>query len=143
MAFYFVTGMLGNGKTLVSVSRMVEKWRSGCVVASNIDIRLHSIFGKMAKDVRYIRLPDKPTVFDLRAIGSGNATYDERKNGLLVLDECGTWFNGRNWQDKTRADVNDWFLHARKLGWDVFLIVQDISIVDSQARQALSEFTAF
>ena len=143
MAFYFVTGKLGNGKSLVSVSRIQEKLRAGLPVATNIDINLQAMFGKMAKDIRLIRVPDKPSVFDLNAIGRGNETYDESKNGLLVLDECGTWFNARNWQDKSRADVNAWFLHARKLGWDVILIVQDISIVDNQAREALSEFTAF
>src|SRR5690606_40373602 len=143
MAFYFVTGKLGNGKSLVSVSRIQEKLRAGLPVATNIDINLQAMFGKMAKDIHLIRVPDKPSVFDLNAIGRGNETYDESKNGLLVLDECGTWFNARNWQDKSRAHVNAWFLHARKLGWDVILIVQDISIVDNQAREALSEFTAF
>ena len=143
MAFYFVTGKLGNGKTLVSVSRIKAKLLAGCPVATNIDLNLQSMFGKMAKDIRLIRVPDKPTVSDLNVIGCGNDSYDESKNGLLVLDECGTWFNARNWQDKSRADVNNWFLHARKLGWDVILIVQDISIVDNQAREALSEFTAF
>lgn len=143
MAFYFVTGKLGNGKSLVSVSRIQEKLRAGLPVATNIDIDLQAMFGKMTKDVRLIRVPDKPSVYDLHAIGRGNESYDESKNGLLVLDECGTWFNARNWQDKSRAEVNNWFLHARKLGWDVILIVQDISIVDNQAREALSEFTAF
>lgn len=143
MAFYFVTGKLGNGKSLIAVHRMMLKLKAGLPVATNIDLNLESMFGKMAKTPRLIRVPDKPTVSDLHAIGCGNDTYDESKNGLLVLDECGTWFNARNWQDKSRAEVNNWFLHARKLGWDVILIVQDISIVDNQARDALSEFTAF
>lgn len=143
MSFYFVTGKLGNGKTLVSVSRIKERILKGCPVATNIDINLQAMLGKMAKDVRLIRMPDKPTLFDFESIGIGNTSYDESKNGLIVLDECGTWFNARNWQDKTRQAVNNYLLHVRKLGWDVILIVQDISIVDSQAREALSEFTAF
>lgn len=143
MSFYFVTGKLGNGKTLVSVSRIQQKIRQGCRVATNIDIDLFAMFGPTAKNINLVRLPDKPNVFHLNCIGKGNDSYDESKNGLLVLDECGTWFNARNWQDKSRAALNNWLLHARKLGWDVILIVQDISIVDNQARQALSEFVAF
>jgi hypothetical protein len=143
MPFYFVTGKLGNGKSLVSVSRIQDKIRSGCKVATNIDLNLISMFGPVAKNINAVRVPDKPTVFDLQAIGNGNDTYDESKNGLLVLDECGTWFNSRNWQDKARLALNDWFLHARKLGWDVILIVQNISIIDSQARDALSEHVAY
>lgn len=68
---------------------------------------------------RIIRMPDKPTVSDLNAIGNANPTYDEELNGLLVRDECGTWFNARGWQDMSRAPVLEWFLHARKLGWNV------------------------
>lgn len=90
-----------------------------------------------------MRIPDYPTIDDLRAIGNGNESYDEDKNGLLVLDECGSWFNSRSWQDKSRSSLNDWFRHSRKLGWDVMILVQDVTLLDSQARDALGEMTAF
>lgn len=143
MPVYIVTGKLGGGKSLVSVHRIREYLDRGAIVATNLDLRLHKMFHKQARNLRVIRVPDKPTVDDLNVIGRGNESYDESKNGLLVLDECGTWFNARNWNDKSRKAVNDWFLHARKLGWDVILIVQDISILDSQAREAIAEMTAF
>jgi hypothetical protein len=98
------------------------------------------MFGKHAKNINFLRVPDKPTLQDLEAIGAGyEGEYDENNFGVLVLDECGTWFNSRNWQDKDRKGVNDWFLHSGKLGWDVYLIIQDISILDSQARDAICE----
>jgi hypothetical protein len=139
MAVYIVVGKLGNGKTLVSVGRIRDKLRAGCIVATNLDLNLEAMFGAMRRNVRLIRIPDKPTRDDLDAIGRGNEVVDEPRNGLLVLDECGTWFNSRSWQDKSRAGVNDWFLHARKLGFDVILIVQDESMIDSQARDAIGE----
>jgi len=70
-------------------------------------------------------------------------TYDEEKTGLLVFDECGTWFNARTWNEKGRHELNSWLLHARKKGWDVIFVVQDIEIVDAQARKALGELTGF
>lgn len=143
MAVYIVTGKLGNGKTLVSVGRIFDKLKSGCVVATNLDIRLDRLLPISDRSARLIRVPDKPTADDLYSLGNGNPTYDETKNGLLVLDECGTWFNSRNWQDKSRKAVNDWFLHSRKLGWDVMLIVQDVDIIDSQARASIAEHTCF
>jgi len=143
MAVYIVTGKLGNGKTLVSVGRILDKLKTGCIVATNLDLKLDKLLSVNNKSARVIRIPDKPTIEDLNALGVGNATYDETQNGLLVLDECGTWFNSRNWQDKSRKAVNDWFLHSRKLGWDVMLIVQDIDIIDSQARAAIAEHTCF
>ncbi|MGF1711021.1 hypothetical protein L4C37_10665 [Vibrio kagoshimensis] len=139
MPVYFVTGKLGNGKSLTAVGRIREALERGVPVATNLNINLKSMFNKNIRSARLLRVPDKPTLPDLLAIGKGNKTYDERKNGLLVLDECGTWFNSRTWNDKSRAPVINWLLHARKLGWDVIFIVQDIAIVDKQARLALGE----
>lgn len=141
MSVYIVTGKLGNGKTLVTVGRIRDAIRAGCRIATNLDIDLKAMFHKQAKNINLMRIPDKPNIDDLNAIGKGydGHEYDESKFGLLVLDECGTWFNSRNWQDKTRKEVNDWFLHARKLGWHVYIIIQDISMLDSQARDAIGE----
>jgi hypothetical protein len=143
MAVYVVTGKLGGGKTLLSVKQIQLRLQAGAPVATNLDLNLVHLIGKNAKNTRVIRIPDKPSIDDLTAIGYGNKEYDEAKNGLLVLDECGTWFNSRNWNDKTRKPVNDWFLHARKLGWDVILIIQDVMLLDSQARSAIAEHTVF
>lgn len=143
MSIYFVTGKLGQGKTLCSVSRIKLKLEAGLRVATNIDLDIGAMFNVQTKNTRVTRLPDKPKASDLKMLGYGNKSYDEAKNGLIVLDECGTWFNSRNWNDKDRQAVNSWFLHARKYGWDVILIVQDISIIDKQAREALAEHTVF
>lgn len=141
MSVYLVTGKLGNGKTLVTVGRIKEAIKSGAKIATNLDINLKNMFGREAKNINLMRIPDKPTIDDLNAIGKGydGHDYDESKFGLLVLDECGTWFNSRNWQDKSRKAVNDWFLHARKLRWHVYIIIQDESMLDSQARDAIGE----
>ncbi|WP_284449736.1 zonular occludens toxin domain-containing protein [Spongiibacter tropicus] len=144
MAVYIVTGKLGNGKTLITVGRIRDALAQGCRVATNLDLDLVAMAGPMNRTVEVLRVPDKPTIEDLDALGPAyEGPYDESKFGSLVLDECGTWFNSRNWQDKTRKAVNDWFLHARKLRWHVYLIIQDISILDSQARDALAEYTVF
>lgn len=145
MAVHVVTGKLGSGKTLVSVSRIQERLAKGCPVATNLDLKLHNMpmVGRYAKKTRVIRIPDKPSLNDLLAIGIGNTSYDESRNGLLVLDECGTWFNSRSWGDKDRQPVIDWFLHARKLGWDIIFLIQDISIMDKQARLALAEHVVY
>ncbi len=145
MAVYVVTGKLGSGKTLVAVGKIQDKIVSGCKVATNLDLRIHKLprVGIFAKSPDVIRIPDKPSLEDLLAIGRGNNSYDENKNGLLVLDECGTWFNSRSWADKERQSVINWFLHARKLGWDIIFLIQDLSIMDKQARVALAEHVVY
>jgi len=139
MAIYFVTGKLGAGKTLSAVGRIKEYLQKDRIVATNLDIKIEHLLSARNKTAHIYRIPDKPTIENLEALPNANKTYDEERNGLLVLDECGTWFNSRSWNDKSRAPVIDWFLHARKLGWDVLFLVQDISIVDKQAREALCE----
>lgn len=145
MAVYVVTGKLGAGKTLVAVGKIQDKIVSGCKVATNLDLNLHKLprVGIFAKSPNVVRIPDKPAIDDLIAIGRGNESYDENKNGLLVLDECGTWFNSRSWADKERQAVINWFLHARKLGWDIIFLIQDLSIMDKQARVALAEHVVY
>lgn len=145
MAVHVVTGKLGSGKTLVTIGKIQDYLTRGRVVATNLDLRLHHMpkVGSFAKMTRVIRVPDKPTLSDFESIGRGTTSYDEKDNGLLVLDECGTWFNSRNWSDKSRQPVIDWCLHARKLGWDIMFIIQDISLMDKQAREALAEHVVY
>lgn len=138
MPVYSVEGKLGTGKTLFCVWRAQDALYAGRRVASNVDFDLSKLAPRLKAN--YVRLPDKPSPFDLEAIGHGNPeSYDEDRNGVLILDELGTWLNSRTFQDKSRAGVLDWLIHARKLGWDVYLIVQDSNMIDKQVRESLIE----
>lgn len=143
MAVYFVTGKLGSGKTLSAVFKIKEYLQSGRKVATNLDISLTAMFGSGAKNINLVRVPDKPTYFDLEALGKGNYSFDESQNGLLVLDECGTWFNSRSWNDKSRQELINWFAHARKLGWDILFLVQSLHVVDKQSRLMFAEHVVY
>lgn len=139
MPVYSVEGKLGTGKTKFCVWRAQEAIALGKKVASNVDLESHLL--NPSKPGHIVRIPDKPTAFDLLAIGHGNPdSYDEEKNGILILDELGTWLNTRNFQDPERAPLLDWLIHARKYGWDVYLIVQDAAMIDKQVREALIEY---
>lgn len=139
MAVYSVEGKLGTGKTKFCVWRAQQALLEGRKVASNVDLHLQHLVKN--RSTNYVRVPDKPTAFDLECIGHGNPdSYDEDKNGILILDELATWLNTRSFQDKTRAPLIDWLIHARKHGWDVFLIVQDSGMIDKQVREALVEY---
>lgn len=142
MSQYFITGKLGGGKTLVSVGRIRDYLLAGKRVATNLDLNLENLIPRDSKNCEVFRLPDKPTIEDLNAIGHGTYSRKDEDFGLLVLDELGTWLNSRTYQkDKSRQDVIDWFLHARKLGWDLLLIVQDVELIDKQVRISLGEHT--
>ncbi len=140
MAVYLVTGKLGAGKTLAMVGRMRDYLASGKPVASNVDIDLRKLCRKPPA-APIVRLPDRPGAYDLACLGIVHSTGREEMNGMLLLDECGTFLNSREWSDKGRQGVIEWLLHSRKLGWDVFLIIQAATLLDKQIRDALVEYS--
>lgn len=140
MGFYLVGGKLGSGKSLVCVGIIRDALRAGKKVATNLDLYLDKMLPRESR-LAVLRMPDKPTIDDLQAIGRGQPGIDEPQNGLLVLDECASWLNARTWGDKDRQPVLDWMLHSRKLGWDVYLITQHMDQLDKQLRVSLIEFS--
>lgn len=140
MAVYVVTGKLGSGKTLVAVSKIREYLNRGCIVATNLDLNMEYLINPFSKKSRVIRVSDRPSVDDLKSLPRPyEGKYNEKKSGLLVFDECATWFNSRTWNDKGRKALIDWLLHARKYRWDIIFIIQNISMMDAQARDGFAE----
>ncbi len=145
MADYLVTGKKGNGKSLVVVGRMRDALMQGRPVATNLNLWMEHLLPHRLRNTRAYRLPDRPTLADLEALGEGNDTlrtpkYDEGRNGVLVLDELATWLNARTFADKSRQGVLDWLVHSRKLGWDTYLLAQNPNQIDKQVREALCEY---
>lgn len=141
---YYVTGGLGSGKSSACVAKIKEALEQGRRVATNLDLNLEKLVGPWAKQTDVLRVPDHPTIDDLNFIGEGYAdadsrNYDESRFGLLVLDELGTWFNSREWNKPGRREVVNWLLHARKRRWILLLIIQDLDLLDSQARAATAK----
>lgn len=142
MTDYAFVGKKGTGKSKHAVLKARDRYlKKGRPVATNLDIDLVAMFGPRSR-VTYIRVPDKPVEFDLLAAGHGNPdSYDEDFNGALILDELGTWFNARTFNDKGRAGALDYLAHARKHGWDCYYIMQDVAQVDKQLRESFIEQT--
>jgi len=140
VSVYAITGELGTGKSLLCVSKIRDALLAGKRVATNLDLRLEHLVGAgRPRDV--LRLPDFPTRADLDALGVGCDAYDEKRFGLIVLDEAATFLNSRDYRQDGRGDVIKWLLHSRKLRWDVFLIIQDLGMLDKQVRTAFVEHT--
>jgi hypothetical protein len=104
----------------------------------------HNSFCKPTNDYsRVIRLPDMPTSDDLLALGFGCEKYDEEQFGAIFLDEAGIWLNSRKWNSSGRTDLLEFFLYLRKRRWDLWLIVQNLDIVDKQVRAAIAEHVVY
>jgi len=135
-----ITGKLGGGKTLFAVHLIQEALRAGRPVATNIDFKPECLLPARKRAVIF-RLPDHPGADSLEIIGQGNSSYDERRNGLIVLDECSHFLSARSWNARGRDSFIRFLTQSRKLGWDVYLLVQGVDMIDSQVRDNLLETT--
>lgn len=142
MTDYALVGKKGTGKSKHAVLLMRDEYLAqGRSVSTNLNIDLEKLLGPLSRAC-YVRIPDKPSAFDLLAVGHGNPdTYNEEKNGGMFLDELGTWLNTRTFADKGRAAVLDYFAHARKHGFDVWYIMQNVGQIDKQVRESFIEQT--
>lgn len=146
MPAFVITGKLGAGKSLVAVSRIQQYLFQGRKVATNINLfPEHLTNNPWSKNCEIYRIPNKPTLADLNQLPLGHDLDhpDDSKNGALVFDECGTWLNSRTWNDKGRAEFIEWLRNARKKRWDIYFIIQDISVMDSQARESFAEHVVY
>jgi hypothetical protein len=145
MAVWVVTGKLGAGKTLMSVSRIQKYLLEGRKVATNLNIYPQHMLGIDKKHTQLYRLPDIPKIEDFEALPRGydDDKIDEGKNGLLVLDECGIFLDSRGWNNPNRKAVNAFFKLLRKLRWDAIFIIQDIENLDSDARRTIAEHVVY
>ena len=135
---FVLQGKKGNGKGIIACHLIRKYLEAGKPVATNMNIYLEHMFPPESKTYVY-RLPDQPSPDDMEALGQNPTGGDEAKNGLIVLDECASWLNSREFRDKDRHRLIDWFLHSRKLGWDVVYIIQSINMLDKQFRDGFAE----
>jgi hypothetical protein len=144
---YIITAHKGSGKSKLAVSFAVNDYlKKGKRVASNITLCLDHALPTESK-MTAIKLPYIPTKEHLDQLGNGYpeldplkpSTYDEEKFGLVILDEAGSWLNSREWNDANRKGLFTWLTHARKYGWDVALIIQDLESLDAQIRRSIME----
>lgn len=141
MPGWIIQGVRGEGKSLAAVGKIREYMLRGCPVATNLDLYLEHLLPEDNSTLAY-RLPDHPRLCDFQMLPPA---YDpkykgEDKNGLLVLDELGTWLNARNWNDKTRLQLLNWLFLSRKDHWDIILLAQDYEMIDTQVRTTLCDF---
>ncbi len=136
-----LTGKRGQGKTLFAISMARRYIREGRMVATNVDLFVEHLAPPFNK-VRPYRLPDWPLARDLNAMPLGNPDpVNEKRNGLLLLDECAAFINSRSWNEdkKGRIELIAWLAQSRKFGWDLCMLAQHSNMIDSQIREALFE----
>jgi hypothetical protein len=141
MPGWIIQGVRGEGKSLAAVGKIKEYMLKGRPVATNLNLFLDNFLPADCASMAY-RLPDHPRLEDFQMLPPAYDTKykGEDKNGLLVLDELGTWLNARNWNDKKRLEMLNWLFLSRKDHWDLILLAQDHEMIDAQVRTTLCDY---
>lgn len=130
------TGTPGSGKSYHQAESIYYAMKLGIPVVANFAIHKEVINSK--HDTPYYYLPDDDMCPE-RLVAIANELKNERgltKEGAirLYIDECGIYFNARNWNDSSRKQWVQFFLQHRKLKYDIFLVTQFDSMIDKQIR---------
>lgn len=128
-----VTGLLGGGKSYSCVEMMVHHLRRGGIVCTNIELDLEKIQDLykcliFPEQYYYIDVDEKPNCWEWPR---GDPRAEGARRVMIVIDEAGEWFSYSKKQSERFAD---WLRQTDKQGQDVFLIVQDASILCKQGR---------
>lgn len=133
------SGTPGSGKSLHVARDIFIKLnvKKQCVIA-NFPINLELI-SKKSKDKFFCFDNANLTVKALVDFAKENHVMGKEGQTLLVIDECQTFFNPREFARKDRLEWNNFFSQHRKLGYSVILVTQNDRLIDRQIR-ALIEY---
>lgn len=134
-----VTGKLGSGKTLYSVSCLSETLAKGRTVVSNIEIDWLELCRYARRKYRVILSPDQLVYLDPEETRAWETVipFGTRADPVEVyLDEIHLFYNARDWQ-KTGADSKDllsFLTQSRKASVNITFIAQEIETIEKQFR---------
>jgi hypothetical protein len=130
-------GRLGGGKSYSAVVRMVDVWRRGGVVCTNVEVIWPAVvkyvadhFRLQLEDDQLIKLSEKQIGLFHHHTPSGTADLPV----LVVIDEAHLVFNARDFSttDKLYRETLTFLTQSRKVATDVIFISQSALNIDKQ-----------
>ena len=133
VAIYLYSGTPGSGKSLRATYKIIQWLRKGKNVIANFPIDMDYFKGKKVGNFTY-KPNDELTVDYLVQYAQKHHKRSTKAQTLVVIDECGSIFNCRQWENKDRQKwINFMGLH-RHFNYDVVLISQSDRLIDRQIR---------
>lgn len=135
---HLVTGKIGAGKTLWSLTQIIEHIKNGGTVATNIKLNWPNFRRYISSKYKVVPCYSQYRFIDLnsqqwdRVIPWGSHELPVK----VFLDEVHLFFNSRDWS-KTQTEHKDmlsFLTQSRKAGVDVYFISQLSGTVDKQLR---------
>lgn len=128
----FYSGTPGSGKSLDVARQIMLKAKLGTQFIGNMIIN-KELLGKNADKYIYC---DTYALSPVMLIDYARKYHVRGKEGqtILVIDECQTIFNSREWNRPAMKEWNSFFQKHRHFGYDVYLISQNDRQIDRQIR---------
>lgn len=134
-------GTPGSGKSYDAVRKIVDNLKAGRRVYTNID---GLDLDEQREHIKiYAELDDyefKNRLHHLDIAQTREFWKHVKQGSLVVIDETQNFFNSRDWNKDSNREVTAWASTHRHHGFDVVLITQDITRIDSALR-SLVEWT--
>ena len=131
------TGTPGSGKSLDVARQMEAKLLMGHTVIGNMFINQDVLKNRKGKYIFVDTYKLNPK--DLAEYAKRYHKKGVEGQTYLIIDECQTIFNSRDWQKPSMRAWNEFFQTHRHLGYHVYLITQFDRLIDRQLR-ALVEY---
>lgn len=126
------TGTPGSGKSLDVARQIMIKLKLGQNVIGNMIIRPDAI--KKTRGKYYYVDTYEMNPFDFVRYAEEFHKKGKEHQTIIVIDECQTLFNSRDWQKPSIRAWNNFFQLHRHYGYDVYLITQFDRLIDRQLR---------
>lgn len=135
MAIYLYSGTPGSGKSLHATYDLIDYIKSGRGVIANFQVDT-SYFKKKRVTFTY-KDNSELTVEWLLDYARRHHIPNKEKQTLLIIDEAGTFFNSRDFNNAQRMKWIRFFTQHRKLGYTVILVAQFDRMIDRQIRACI------
>lgn len=139
-------GKQGSGKSYLGTKEIVRRAAQGFWVYTNMEIKREGT-ERVLRDRFRVRLPEWPIIYldDERmkhfhqhvAMSVGRR---QDKAVFLVIDECGNFFNSRDWKNVDNG-LRMFLPQISKSGIDCLLLTQNAGQVDKSLREQCQTFT--
>lgn len=132
---YAFVGIPGSGKTYEAIEMMLDNLRCGRKIYTNID----GLEDERCRE--HIKCFTQISYFGLK-VHLNLLTNEEAQEfwlhcepgSLIIIDETHKLFSNRDWQTAKNKNFANWASTHRHEGYDLVLITQDLSKIDSHVR---------
>jgi len=159
----FYEGTVRSGKSASAVTNAFRCLREGGVVGLNFDLvdnwstiyarRILPPFASEKQIMKYsvdmyeraFRIGSVDSLYELSEklpnLVKGRRAKSREEKGFLVFDECGLFFNSRDW--KGNMEYINFFANSGKLKWEIVLISHSFEDIDKQIRAKIEYLTTY